>query len=236
MKVKNLLILFFTSVLILSCNKTSSESKENASQLNDTVSIPKDSASQTKNNTKYTPRGGTFGALDEDGHNSLRNDYDKIFNGSNLQTKVFEINSASFNEVVNKYNTSKKFLDIYFILDKTGQRNLMFKFTSEPKGENFVLKSGDHQYIIVNKDLQPADSEKLLDLNGKFETKYANELGLSPSQPTTILVRDVLADINDVYGTLKIYPCLDSGRISLTSEYKDASGKTIYGNRGSLYP
>ncbi|KPE50380.1 hypothetical protein [Chryseobacterium indologenes] len=236
MGTKNLLILFFTSVLILSCNKTSLESKENASQLNDTVSITKDTVSQTINKTKYTPFGGTFGTVDKDEHDSLKNDYDKIFNGSNLQTMVFEINSASFNEVVKKYKKSKKFLDIYFILDKAGQRNLMFKFTSEPKGKNFVLKSGDHQYIIVNKDLQPADSENLSDLNGKFETKYANELGLSPSKLTTILVRDVLADINDVYGTLKIYPCLDNGRISLTSEFSDAGGKTVYGNRGSLYP
>ncbi|MDR6922767.1 hypothetical protein [Chryseobacterium sp. 2987] len=238
MKAKNLLILLFTSVLILSCNKKLSDSGENASQLNETLSITKDTV---KNNSfdsiSIAKRDSVFQDIKPSEHEEIKGKYNKIFDGTDLEAKVFEINGSSFNALLKKYKSSKKYLDIYFILDGSGQRNLILKFTSEPIGENFTLKNGDHQYIINNKNLQLADSESLLDLSKKFIVRYENEIKRLPNKRHTILTRDELAKIKDVYGILKLYPCIDNtDKASLTSEYKDASGNTMYGNRGSLYP
>lgn len=179
----------------------------------------------------------TFDKISPSEHEDIKGKYNKIFDGTDLEAKVFEINGAAFNSLVKQYKSSKKYLDIYFILDSSGERNLMLKFTSESKGENFTLKNGDHQYIINKKNLQLADSESLLDLRNKFVVRYENEITRLPEKPHTILTRDELAEIKEVSGILKLYPCIDStDRVSLTSEYNDASGGTNYGNRGSLYP
>ncbi len=238
MGTKNLLILLFTSVLILSCHKKLSDKGENISQLNETLSMTKDTV---KNNSvdsiSIAKRDPIFHDITPSEHEDIKRKYNKIFDGTDLEAKVFEINGAAFNSLVKKYKSSKKYLDIYFILDSSGERNLMLKFTSEPKGENFTLKNGDHQYIINKKNLQLADSESLLDLRNKFVLRYENEITRLPEKPHTILTRDELAEIKEVSGILKLYPCIDStDRVSLTSEYNDASGKTNYGNRGSLYP
>ena len=130
---------FVVTLLFVQCKKGEST----FSKVNDTLGENlSDSIQVDSNRTKDGIL--TFEKLPKEEYETYIVKYDKIFKNTDLKRKGFLINKASFDSVVKNVIGKKDFLDIYFIIDDLGERNIVFNFTNQvdivccdPSSNNF---------------------------------------------------------------------------------------------------
>lgn len=227
MKLFKLFILIMIAGIAVACKK--SETISSKAEL-DTIK------EKPENLTKESIT--TFESISLEEYEKIINNYDHYFKNTILKRKNFEIEKDSFNTIINKYRNTKKFLDIYFVLDKSGENNLVFKFTNnEDIKPDYLLKDGDDQYIIKNKTLTLINDENLENLVNNYQSKYKNVPNPSSYDKFTILVRDKITDVININHNIILEPCINNSKaISLAFQMKNTSGTIEYFNRGALWP
>jgi hypothetical protein len=227
---------FVVTLLFVQCKKGEST----FSKVNDTLGENlSDSIQVDSNRTKDGIL--TFEKLPKEEYETYIVKYDKIFKNTDLKRKGFLINKASFDSVVKNVIGKKDFLDIYFIIDDLGERNIVFNFTNQvdivPK---YKFDTSDEQYTLDKGILKRNDSFELEQHVKKYIDGYQSldvvKQNLQGGK-LTILSRDKVRNISN-YATDFILEEIvnNQSKIALAFKVINENGETEFYNRGQQWP
>ena len=227
---------FVVTLLFVQCKKGEST----FSKVNDTLGENlSDSIQVDSNRTKDGIL--TFEKLPKEEYETYIVKYDKIFKNTDLKRKGFFINKASFDSVVKNVIGKKDFLDIYFIIDDLGERNIVFNFTNQvdivPK---YKFDTSDEQYTLDKGILKRNDSFELEQHVKKYIDGYQSLDAVKQNLQggkLTILSRDKVRNISN-YATDFILEEIvnNQSKIALAFKVINENGETEFYNRGQQWP
>ncbi|MEG2077953.1 hypothetical protein [Chryseobacterium sp.] len=227
---------FVVTLLFVQCKKGEST----FSKVNDTLGENlSDSIQVDSNRTKDGIL--TFEKLPKEEYETYIVKYDKIFKNTDLKRKGFFINKASFDSVVKNVIGKKDFLDIYFIIDDLGERNIVFNFTNQvdivPK---YKFDTSDEQYTLDKGILKRNDSFELEQHVKKYIDEYQSLDAVKQNLQggkLTILSRDKVRNISN-YATDFILEEIvnNQSKIALAFKVINENGETEFYNRGQQWP